>query len=57
MLCKINKDHQEKIHTETVTSGYDVGGPSRLVVDGKAKILWLFWEILSNIIIALKNKE
>lgn len=57
MLYKINQDAQEEIQSETVTSGHYVGGYSRLVVDGKAKVLWLFWEVLAKVIVSLKNKK
>lgn len=57
MLYKIKEDDQEETRSKTVTSGYYVGGHGRLAVDGKAEALWLFWEILAKVIVALKNKK
>lgn len=57
MLYKINEDDQEETQSKTVTSRHYVGGHSRLAVDGKAEVLWLFWEILAKVIVALKIKN
>lgn len=54
-MYKINEDAQEEIQSETVTSAHYVGAHSRLVVDGKAKVLWLFWEVLAKVIVSLKK--
>lgn len=56
MLYKIQEDDQEKIQSKTVTSRHYVGGHHRLAVDEKVETLWLFWEILAKVIVALKNK-